>query len=141
MNSTTKIIIGALLIIAIAGYGGFKFGQSRSFGNRQNQLGAAGAFGSQGMMKSGVRGGAGFGGGMVVGDIIKKDNERITLKLRDGGSKIIWFATSTEVSKMTTGSIGDLAIGKNITVNGMANADGSVIAKTIQLRSNPLTNR
>lgn len=134
MNNITKITIGALLIIAIAGYGGFKFGQSRPLSNSQNQLGAVGALGYQGGTRGGARGGAGFGGGMIVGDIIKKDNESITLKLRDGGSKIVWFATSTEISKMAVGSSADLVIGQTVSASGKANADGSVVAKAIQLR-------
>ncbi|MFA6476070.1 MAG: hypothetical protein WCV68_01495 [Candidatus Paceibacterota bacterium] len=140
MNNTTKIIIGALLIIAIAGYGGFKLGQSKSPNNR-GQFNLAGGPSSQGGMKSGVRGGAGFGGGMLSGDILKKDSQSLTLQLREGGSKIVWFATSTEISKVTTGSVDDLFSGKTITVNGTANPDGSIVAKTIQLRPNPLTRR
>lgn len=132
--------MGALLLIAVAGYSGFKLGQIEPSNNR-NQFNMAGAPGSQSGMKSGARGGVGFGGGMLSGDILKKDSQSLTLQLRDGGSKIVWFATSTEVSKMTTGSLDDLISGKTVTVNGMTNPDGSLAAKSIQIRPIPLTNR
>ena len=91
-------------------------------------------------MRGVSRGGVVSGGGMIAGDIIKKDNESITLKLRDGGSKIVWFATSTEISKMAAGSSADLVVGQTVSASGKANSDGSVVAKTIQLRY-PLTSK
>lgn len=134
MNNTTKIIIGALLIVAIAGYGGFRYGQRKMVNSRQNQLGAVGAFGAQGSTGRGMRGGV--GGGMIAGDIIKKDDKSITLQLRDGGSKIVWFATSTEIGKMTAGNSGDLVGGQAVSVVGSASSDGSIVAKSIQIRPN-----
>lgn len=41
---------------------------------------------------------------------------------------------STEISKFSEGAINDLEIGKNISINGTANSDGSLIAQMIQLR-------
>ncbi len=128
MNNTTKIIIGAVLIIIIAGFGGYRYGQSSVAGGRQN----FGASGPQGNFAR--RGVSGAGVGMVAGNIIKKDSQSLTIELRTGGSKIIWFASSTEISKMAAGSSADLSIGQTVTVNGATNADGSVVAKTIQLR-------
>ena len=132
MNNTTKIIIGALIIIAVAGYGGFKYGQNNSGASQQSQsTSASGPFGSQG----GSRGGrGGVGGGMTAGDIVKRDDQSLTLQLRDGSSKIVWFATSTEISKMTAGSVGDLISGGSIAVSGSVSPDGSIVAKAIQIR-------
>lgn len=140
MNNITKIIIGILIIVAIAGYGGFKYGQSHTPVNngQRGQFNMARGKSAQGglALRSPDRSAGGFsgGGGMFAGDIIKKDNQSLTIQLRDGGSKIIWFSTSTEVSKMAVGSLNEVNIGQAVTIIGATNSDGSVVAKTIQLR-------
>ncbi len=150
MNKLIIIIIAVAIIVGGgAFYGGMKYAESKSprgrlsqadFQNLQNlsleereqrlqQLGAnAGGF----------RGGSGrgqrSGSGSVAGEIISKDDKSITVKLRDGGSKIVFFSDSTEVLKSASGNINDLEINKNVSINGDANSDGSINAKTIQLR-------
>jgi hypothetical protein len=128
-----KIIIPIIivLVIAIAGgafYGGMKYGQNKissqrsSFQNlspEQRQQFAQGA----------GRAGANF----LSGEVISKDEKSLTIKLPDGSTKIIFFSDSTQISKTTEGSIGDIEIGKQIMVSGDQNSDGSYTAKTIQL--------
>ncbi len=117
-------------------YGGMKYAQGKnsrgSFANltseQRQQLGAN--IGGQG----GFRGGQ--GGGAVAGDIISKDSQSITVKMRDGSSKIVFFSDTTEVSKFVAGTSADLAVGKTIIVMGKTNSDGSVTATTIQFRPN-----
>ncbi len=134
MNNLTKIIIGALLLIAVAGYVGFKYGQTtKTFGGRQNQLGAVGALGTSSGARS-LRSASNNVGGIISGDIIKKDDQSFTLKLRDGGSKIVWSSSSAEITKMTIAKASDLIIGQGVMVNGPSNSDGSIVAKSIQIR-------
>jgi len=137
-----KIILIILVLIIIGGgafYGGMKYGQSKSplsgisRQNFQNQ--------------ANVRGnGRGTVANFLSGEVISKDEQSLTLKMParqnfveqnlggpDGGSKIIFFSTSTAISKMTDGSINDIEIGKQIMVSGQQNSDGSYTAKTIQL--------
>lgn len=134
----TKTFLSVLLIVAVVClgggfFGGMKYGQSacrisplRSF-NAQ-ELGAnAGGF------RGGRMGGQG-GGGFVAGEIISKDDESITIQLRDGGSKIIFYSETTEIGKFVSGTPNDLEVGETVTINGEPNQDGSVTAKSIQLR-------
>ena len=73
-------------------------------------------------------------GGFTAGEIIAKDDKSVTVKLQNGGSKIVFLSDSTEITKSAEGALSDLEIGKNISVNGTTNSDGSVTAHTIQLR-------
>ncbi len=137
------IIIAFIVIGGGAFYGGIKYTESktpnasvnganfRNFQNmspeeRQNLAGQAGA------NRTDANRGAGFGG--VSGELLSKNEDSITVKLNDGGSKIVYFVNTTKVSKTIDGSIEDLQIGANIMINGDANEDGSVIARTIQIR-------
>lgn len=130
MKNITKIVIGALILVVIAFYGGLKYGQGQRVKNQ------VGRFNGSGLMnQKGVR--AGLGGGMVVGEILNKDATSLTLKLRDGGSRIVLVSTSTEVQKMGRGSLADLSVGSSVSISGATNSDGSLSAASVQLRTPP----
>lgn len=76
---------------------------------------------------------AGNNGTFVNGEILSKDDQSITIKLRDGGSKIVVLSASTIVSKMADGSMEDVVVGSSVMVTGTSNSDGSLSAKSIQL--------
>ncbi len=133
MNKTILGIIG-VVIAGVSFFVGIKYDQSKSTtltnsaGFTQN--GQARMNGGQ----RGMRGAGAFNG--ASGSIVAKDATSITLSLRDGsGSKIIFFSPSTMISKTTTGAAGDLVSGKEVSVNGTANPDGSINAQSIQIRS------
>ena len=150
MNKLIAIVIATAVVVGGgAFYGGMKYAQSKApqgrlsqadFQNLQNfspeerqqrlqELGAnAGGF------RGGQRGGN--AGGFTTGEIISKDDKSVTVKLRDGGSKIVFLSDSTEITKSAAGTLSDLEVGKNISVNGTANSDGSITAQLIQLRPN-----
>src|SRR3989338_4027104 len=154
MNKLIAIVIAVAVVVGGgAFFGGMKYAESKSlrgrvsqadFQNLQNlspeerqqllqELGANAGAGFRGGAGGGQRG----GGGLTAGEIIAKDDKSITVKLSDGGSKIIFLSDSTTISKMTDGTKSDLEIGKQVTVNGSANSDGSVTAQNIQLRPVP----
>lgn len=146
MNKTIIGFIIALIVVGAASfYGGMRFERSKSNGrfiNLQNlspeerrqrfqEFGFAGRGGAGGTIRqNGVR----SGGDFVAGEIISKDDQGLTVKLPDGGSKIIFLSASTEIAKAASGTPADLAVGKQVTVAGNANPDGSLTARTIQLR-------
>jgi len=148
MNKKHLIKAGLIILVVAGGafYGGMMYAQSKNpsggsnFSNptdqqrqqRFQQNGGAGRMGSrQG------------GGGFANGEIISKDDKSITIKLNnnrisDGqqgsGSKIVLYSTSTEVGKFVSGTPNDLAVGESVMVNGSSNSDGSITAKSIQVR-------
>jgi len=140
MKKLLPIIIAIVIVGGGAFYGGMKYGQSKtplgnfsrqSFQNlseeERQQL-------SQGNVEGSVQRGIvrGTGSGFLTGEVIDKDEQSLTLKILDGGSKIIFFSDSTEISKTTEGTVGDIEVGKQIMVSGSQNSDGSYTAKTIQ---------
>lgn len=100
---------------------------------------AIGAAGQGQMMMRGPGGNSGFAGrggmGFINGEVLSKDAQSLTVKLPDGGSKMVLFSTSTMIGKSSTGTVDDLMIGGNVMVNGETNSDGSVTARNIQVRN------
>lgn len=141
----TLMIIATVSVLVGSGafYGGIKYAQSKSanlFANRQEfgnlsaeqrqQLGA-----NIGGFQNGTgQGRSGMNGGFTAGEIISKDDKSITIKIADGGSKIVFYSNSTEINKFTDGTAGDLVVGKTVNINGSSNQDGSLTATSIQIR-------
>lgn len=133
-----NFLIGAFVFGGISFYAGTKYSQGGrgNFSNlsseerqrRFQELGTAGA----GSFRGGRMGGQ--GGEFVGGEILSKDDKSFTVKLREGGSKIIFFSSSTEINKSAKGSPQDLGSGVQVLVNGTANSDGSLTAQTVQIR-------
>jgi len=140
MKKIIPIIIALVIVGGGAFYGGMKYGQStRQNFAKQNLGGSSQNFQnlSQEQRQQLLQGrtGGGAGANFLNGEVIAKDEQSLTLKMSDGGSKIIFFSDSTTISKMTDGSINDIEIGKQVMVSGEQNSDGSYTAKTIQLSS------
>lgn len=143
-----KVIITAVVVSVLVGggafFGGMKYAESKgprgfSQGNFQNLASLSPEERQQRIQEMGANGGftgrgGNQGGGFIGGEIISKDEQSVTVKMPDGGSKIIFYSDSTKVSKSVDGTSEDLSIGKNISVTGTQNQDGSVTAQSIQLR-------
>lgn len=128
------LAVVAVVVGSGAFYGGMRYAQGKAVSDRQQRFGQVGANIGGGFR--GGQGGQGGAGGFTSGDILSKDSQSITVKMRDGSSKIIFFSDTTEISKFVAGTSVDLAVGKTVTVTGKANSDGSITATSVQLRPN-----
>jgi len=72
-------------------------------------------------------------GNLVSGTILSVDDAGLTVKMSDGGSKIVFITNSTTLVKTEEATRDDLAVGEPVTVIGTANEDGSVTATRVQL--------
>lgn len=127
-SGKTKLIVMIVGVLVIGGglfFGGYQVGKSSS-GPGGRQLGGPNG-------QAGMRGDI-AGSSFVTGEVISKDDTSVTVKLADGGSQIIFLSDSTQITKSDSGVIDDLATGINISANGTENTDGSISAKTVQIR-------
>lgn len=140
--SKNSVIIMAIIAMVVIGLISFFVGYR--FGGLKNGVGGRGNFNNfdgQARMMPGagagrIAGQMAQGGRMnfIDGEVISKTDQNLTMKLTDGGSKIILLGSSTTVSKSTSGSIDDLVPGTKLMISGDTNTDGSVTARTIQLK-------
>ena len=126
MNKNTIIILAVVLIV-IAGAGGFFAGSQY----QKSQPRAAGQFGGRGL---GEGNGNGFGNQNpnfrpVRGQVLTMDSNTLTVKLSDGSTKIVVLSGSTVFVKSTTASLSDLKTGDTVNVVGTQNSDGSLIMR------------
>ncbi len=139
MNKNFIIIIAITALVGTGGFlGGMKYAQTGDLTSEERQQ----KFQEMGMADIGA--GAGrvsnrTSAGFASGEIISKDEQSITIKLPDGGSKIIFYSDSTEISKFVNGVSDDLEIGSSVTINGKTNQDGSITAQSIQLRTDTMS--
>lgn len=132
MNKTISIIVGLVIVAVGSFYAGMQYqgGKTTVSSSQQQNINTRGVGGDRNF---GARGGAGQGG-PSSGEIIAKDETSVTVKLRDGGSKIIFYSPSTSIMKSDAGTAKDLVIGQQVVANGTPNADGSITAQSIQIR-------
>ena len=126
----TVLIISALVLAGISFYAGNAHGAAAAktaFASARSQFGMGGT-------RMGGASRFGMGGGAVTGSVIAKDATSVTVKGRDGSSKIVLYSGSTQISKSAAGSIDDIIVGSQVSAIGTQNSDGSVTAQTIQLR-------
>jgi len=138
MNQKTILTILAIAIFSgISFFAGIKFQQRRGFSaiNRfsQNfdnrQLRGQG----QGTGRNQNQNGDFRGNGMLVGEIISRADNSLTIKTPNNGDKIVIIPQSASVTKSSSASAEELVVGKTVGVFGTSNSDGSLTAATIEL--------
>jgi len=147
------LVIGFVIVALISFYAGSKYASAK---NSAPLTQNANGFVRNGGTNSGANGaqrGMRVGGGFVSGQIISKDANSITVELRalsqnspaggavgqnstdqGQGSKIVFYTDKTSITKTTDGTLNDLTLGKQVSINGTANPDGSLSAASIQVR-------
>ena len=129
------VVIIALVVAGAAFFGGMKFQQSKSSGNTQFRQFQRGPNGQNGPSRQGGGNVQGrFGGGRpVMGEIISKDDNSITVKMQDSSTKIVILSNSTSINMASEGTKSDLTEGTKVGVFGNENPDGSVTAQNVQI--------
>ncbi|MDH7476066.1 MAG: hypothetical protein QHH09_01170 [Microgenomates group bacterium] len=76
-----------------------------------------------------------FTGGMrpVSGEIIKKDQDSITIKTQNSSTKIILIPSGVLITKSQKATFDDLKEKETVFVIGQQNPDGSITAENIQI--------
>jgi hypothetical protein len=119
---------------ALSFYAGTKYAGSSSSASLTPADTSAGAQGANRQGGARQRGAGAGSAGFVSGVVLSKTDQSIVIQSRDGSSKIVFISPSTEVSKFVLGTATDIELTKNATVSGDINPDGSINAKTIQIR-------
>ncbi len=129
-----NIIIWGIVIIVVVGvgafFGGLAIGKSSSVGALRSR---AAAFGN-GTGAFAARGGQGSGVGVLSGSVLSLSAQSLTLQDRSGSSHVVFYSTSTDISKPTAVPASDIQTGDSVTVMGTANPDGSFTAQSIDIR-------
>ena len=133
MKKTIIIIAITVVIAGGAGFfGGMKYGQSKTAST------GAQRFAQLGQNANGQRTftrGNGANGRFASGQIISKNDQSFTIQLpNNNGSQIVFYTSTTPVTKTVDGASQDLINGVNVIVTGTKNSDGSVTAQSIQIR-------
>lgn len=120
-------VLTAILVGAVAFYGGVKYGQSTGRSSGLAGRAGLGATGANGANAARLR------GGFADGTILSADAKSITVKQADGSTKTIYFDSTSRVVRSSEATLTDLTKGANVAVQGTAASDGSITARSIQI--------
>lgn len=134
-NQLPYVIAIVVVAGALSFYGGMRYAKgSKPLPSAEPSFAAQGRFPGGGRAGSGNGGNGRVGSGFSAGEVVSRDASSLTLHLNDGGSRVVFFASTTIVGKMATGTLEDLQPGSLVTVTGSTGKDGSISASMIQLR-------
>ena len=123
-NKTIMFVIGIIVVGVAAFYGGLTYGKTQAKPSMALGRGAG----------AGFRNAQANGGGVGNGDVMAKDDKSVTIKLKNGGSQIIFYSDATDIMKSVKGTSSDINVGQTVIATGKTNSDGSLTAQVIQIR-------
>lgn len=135
-DTKLSLPIVILICLAIGGaafYGGTLMNKKPAFANNPGQFAGMTGRNNNATGRAGMTGRA-ANSSMINGEILKIDDKSVTIKLNDGGSKIVYLSSDTIISKFTEAEKKDLEIGKSVTVSAKTDTSGNQTAQSIQLR-------
>ena len=145
MNRTLQIIVGLIVLIAVAAgsfYAGTVYAQQQQTANRAAQLanrqGQApnlninNADGNAARNQQGGRLGN-QGGGGTFGQIDEIDGDTLIVTTRNGNQIKVLVTGTTLIEKYASVSATDLEIGETLVISGSKNEDGSITARSLQV--------
>lgn len=126
-----------MVLIVVAGgsfFGGMAFqkhkGTTAATVSRTSGIAGGQFAGRSGTTRAGGTTG-GFGGG-VTGQIVSMDASSITVKTQNGSTEIVYFSSSTPITKEVSAASSDLATGDNVVIRG-SSSNGTVTATNISV--------
>ena len=133
-------IIGAIVLLAAAGYGGFVEGktyQSNQANQIRNQFLRSRGLNPNAANAAGGTGGGfagGFGGG-VSGQIKSVQGNTIQVNTANNNVTTVDLTANTRIEKSSQGTVADLKPGEQIFARGQSDTNGTVTANQIQIVS------
>ncbi len=139
---TLYMIIGALVLIIVAGTGGFFAGNSYGQAQAQNIRSTflRQRFGDQGNgNEQGLSGGQAFQGGQfgrpaASGTLKSVNGNTLTISENNGSTVTVTVNAQTVIEKTVTGTPTDLQSGERITVLSDQTGGSNLVARSIQIR-------
>ncbi len=135
MDNKKQLLAAVIGTAILFGSGGYILGKKLSASPLPQGF-ARGAMGDRPFGQNGTNRGTGRVNvaPVTAGEVLSKDGVMMTVKLRDGGSRIVFYSTSTGVMRTASGTISDVTVGDQVFITGTQHADGSVTAESVQLR-------
>ncbi len=142
MKTALQIGLTALLVGALAFYGGVMYGRASGPANLAARFGGQngangfrlnGQGGQGGQGQNGQNGNVAMRGGFANGEILSADSKSITVKMADGSTRTVYLDANTRVVRSSEATTSDLTQGANVVVIGTAGSDGSVTARSVQI--------
>lgn len=129
MKNKKNLLLALTVVIALIA--SFWLGRLSSRGNANMALANRR---QTGPMAAGQR--QGFGGqnpqNRIIGQIDKITDNQLTIKLIDGGSRLLMLPSEAVITKTASATATDLVVGQTIAASG-AEEGGIVVVKTLQI--------
>jgi hypothetical protein len=117
-KKTLVIVVALLVIIGGAFYAGAKYEKSK--------------LSKFGLIKSGKNEASCKVSDSVAGEITAKTDNTITIKTSDGNIQNVSLSDPMKTGKKSSAMLASLAVGQQVVIKGIKNADGSFLAQSIK---------
>ncbi|MGB9848189.1 MAG: hypothetical protein ACPLKV_03245 [Minisyncoccia bacterium] len=131
-NKNLIFVIILIVAVIISFYGGMKYQQNKSV--TINQTANARNFNRFGVNGNATNSLNFLRQQIIIGEIIAKDDQTLTIKLPNGGSQIVVYSNVTKVEKNEPAKLSDLKVGQNVMISTQSVDQKTLSATSIQIR-------